>query len=58
MSITAVVTGAASGVGRECTRILLARGYHIAAMDLRADAARRGAVVKPKSGKRRTKTKR
>lgn len=38
MSITAVVTGAASGVGRECTRILLARGYHIAAMDLRADA--------------------
>ena len=38
MSITAVVTGAASGVGRECTRILLAKGYHIAAMDLRADA--------------------
>jgi 3-oxoacyl-[acyl-carrier protein] reductase len=32
------VTGAASGVGRECTGILVARGYRVAAMDLRAEA--------------------
>jgi 3-oxoacyl-[acyl-carrier protein] reductase len=38
MSATAIVTGAASGVGRECTRMLLARGYRVAAFDLRADA--------------------
>jgi NAD(P)-dependent dehydrogenase (short-subunit alcohol dehydrogenase family) len=39
MSIaTALVTGAASGVGRECTRILLDRGYRVAAVDLGADA--------------------
>jgi 3-oxoacyl-[acyl-carrier protein] reductase len=37
MSIaTALVTGAASGVGRECTRLLLGRGCHVAAVDLRA----------------------
>jgi len=35
---TAIVTGAASGVGKECTRILLDRGYRVAAMDLRAEA--------------------
>lgn len=38
MSMTAVVTGAASGVGQECTRMLLAKGYRIAAMDLHSDA--------------------
>lgn len=38
MSLTAIVTGAASGVGKECTRMLLAKGYRVAAMDLRADA--------------------
>lgn len=38
MSATAIVTGAASGVGKECTRMLLAKGYRVAAMDLRADA--------------------
>jgi NAD(P)-dependent dehydrogenase (short-subunit alcohol dehydrogenase family) len=38
MSSTAIVTGAASGVGKECTRMLLAKGYRVAAMDLRADA--------------------
>jgi NAD(P)-dependent dehydrogenase (short-subunit alcohol dehydrogenase family) len=39
MSIaTALVTGAASGVGRECTRMLLDRDCRIAALDLRADA--------------------
>ena len=27
---TAIVTGAASGVGRECTRMLLAKGYRVA----------------------------
>jgi 3-oxoacyl-[acyl-carrier protein] reductase len=30
----AVVTGAASGVGKECTRILLDRGWRVAALDL------------------------
>jgi 3-oxoacyl-[acyl-carrier protein] reductase len=38
MSKTAIVTGAASGVGKECTRMLLAKGYRVAAMDLRAEA--------------------
>jgi 3-oxoacyl-[acyl-carrier protein] reductase len=39
MSITtALVTGAASGVGRECTRMLLERGCRIAALDLSTDA--------------------
>lgn len=38
MSATAIVTGAASGVGKECTKMLLAKGYRVAAMDLRADA--------------------
>jgi 3-oxoacyl-[acyl-carrier protein] reductase len=39
MSITtALVTGAASGVGRECTRVLLDRGCRVAAVDLRADS--------------------
>lgn len=35
---TAIVTGAASGVGRETTRMLLAKGWRVAAMDLRAKA--------------------
>jgi 3-oxoacyl-[acyl-carrier protein] reductase len=35
---TAIVTGAASGVGKECTRMLVAKGYRVAAMDLRAEA--------------------
>jgi 3-oxoacyl-[acyl-carrier protein] reductase len=35
---TAIVTGAASGVGRECTRMLLEKGWRVAAMDLRAEA--------------------
>lgn len=35
---TAIVTGAASGIGRECTRILLADGYRVAGIDLKADA--------------------
>lgn len=35
---TAVVTGAASGIGRECTRMLLADGYQVVGVDLRADA--------------------
>jgi 3-oxoacyl-[acyl-carrier protein] reductase len=35
---TAFVTGAASGVGRECTRMLLDRGCRVAALDLNADA--------------------
>jgi 3-oxoacyl-[acyl-carrier protein] reductase len=38
MSATAIVTGAASGVGKECTRMLLAKGYRVAALDLRAEA--------------------
>lgn len=38
MSATAIVTGAASGVGKECTRMLLAKGYRVAAIDLRAEA--------------------
>ncbi len=38
MSATAIVTGAASGVGKECTRMLVAKGYRVAAIDLRADA--------------------
>jgi NAD(P)-dependent dehydrogenase (short-subunit alcohol dehydrogenase family) len=38
MSIgTAIVTGAASGVGRACTRMLLDQSCRIAAMDLRAE---------------------
>jgi 3-oxoacyl-[acyl-carrier protein] reductase len=35
---TAIVTGAASGVGRECTRMLLEKGWRVAAMDLRTEA--------------------
>jgi len=35
---TAIVTGAASGVGRECTRMLLDKGWRVAAMDLDAQA--------------------
>jgi 3-oxoacyl-[acyl-carrier protein] reductase len=39
MSIgTAIVTGAASGVGRACTRMLLDQCCRVAAMDLRAEA--------------------
>jgi 3-oxoacyl-[acyl-carrier protein] reductase len=39
MSIgTAIVTGAASGVGRACTRMLLDQSCRVAAMDLRAEA--------------------
>jgi 3-oxoacyl-[acyl-carrier protein] reductase len=38
MSPTAIVTGAASGVGKECTRMLVAKGYRVAAMDLSAGA--------------------
>lgn len=38
---TAIVTGAASGIGRECTRMLLADGYTIAGIDLSADAVRK-----------------
>lgn len=38
MGPTAIVTGAASGVGRECTRMLLEKGWRVVAMDLRADA--------------------
>jgi len=35
---TAIVTGAASGIGRECTRMLLADGYRVAGVDLKAEA--------------------
>lgn len=35
---TAIVTGAASGVGRECTRMLLDKGWRVAAMDVKANA--------------------
>ena len=38
MTLTAIVTGAASGIGRECTRMLLADGYRVAGVDLKADA--------------------
>src|ERR1700728_3468076 len=36
--LTAIVTAAASGIGRECTRMLLADGYRVAGVDLKADA--------------------
>lgn len=35
---TALVTGAASGIGRECTRMLLADGCTVVALDLKAEA--------------------
>lgn len=35
---TAIVTGAASGIGRECTRMLLTAGCSIVAIDLNAEA--------------------
>src|SRR5579875_193635 len=35
---TAIITGAASGIGRECTRMLLAAGYKVVAVDLKAEA--------------------
>lgn len=38
MNRTAIVTGAASGVGKECTGMLVAKGYRVAAMDLRDEA--------------------
>ncbi len=37
---TAIVTGAASGIGRECTRMLLAEGCRVVGLDLKADAIR------------------
>src|ERR1700722_16805909 len=37
-TLAAIVTGAASGIGRECTRMLLADGYRVAGVDLKADA--------------------
>ena len=37
-TLTAIVTGAASGIGRECTRMLIADGYRVAGVDLKADA--------------------
>jgi NAD(P)-dependent dehydrogenase (short-subunit alcohol dehydrogenase family) len=37
-ALTAIVTGAASGIGRECTRMLLADGYRVAGVDLKAEA--------------------
>jgi 3-oxoacyl-[acyl-carrier protein] reductase len=38
MPKTAIVTGAASGIGRETTRMLLTDGYRVAAVDLSADS--------------------
>ncbi|CUA90691.1 NAD(P)-dependent dehydrogenase, short-chain alcohol dehydrogenase family [Chelatococcus sambhunathii] len=35
---TAIITGAASGIGRECTRMLLAAGCSVVAIDLKAEA--------------------
>jgi 3-oxoacyl-[acyl-carrier protein] reductase len=35
---TTIVTGAASGMGLACARLLLSRGHNVAAVDLRADA--------------------
>src|SRR5215831_15531667 len=34
---TFIVTGAASGIGRECTRMLLKRDVRIAALDIKTD---------------------
>jgi len=39
-SRTAIVTGAASGIGRECARMLLAEGCTVVGIDLKADAVR------------------
>src|SRR5262249_53566175 len=36
-----IVTGAASGIGRECTRMLLADGYTVAGIDLKAEAVQK-----------------
>lgn len=38
MTKTAIVTGAASGIGRECTRMLLADGYTVVGLDLKGEA--------------------
>lgn len=46
---TAIVTGAASGIGRECTRMLLAEGYTIVGLDLKAEAVQKAF---PDSGSR------
>src|SRR5690242_969365 len=40
----AVVTGAARGMGREITRRLLARGWHVVATDVDVDGIRRTAA--------------
>ena len=56
MSIaTAIVTGAASGVGRACTRMLLERSCRVAAIDLCAEAIKAefstaGSQLKPIAG--------
>jgi 3-oxoacyl-[acyl-carrier protein] reductase len=52
---TAIVTGAASGVGRACTRMLLERSCRVAAIDLRAEAisaefSAAGSQLKPIAG--------
>ena len=37
---SAIVTGAASGIGRECTRMLLQEGWAVVGVDLNADSVR------------------
>jgi NAD(P)-dependent dehydrogenase (short-subunit alcohol dehydrogenase family) len=41
---TAVITGAASGFGLECSRIAAARGMHVVMADVQADALERAAA--------------
>jgi NAD(P)-dependent dehydrogenase (short-subunit alcohol dehydrogenase family) len=43
--MTAIVTGAASGIGRATAQLLLSRGHHVVGVDLRANGIPEGAVA-------------
>ncbi len=53
---TAVLTGAASGLGLECARLAARRGMHVVMVDVQADAlaaaaAEIGALAAPQGGR-------
>ena len=47
MTPVAVVTGAAAGIGAAVTELLVERGFHVAALDIRTAAASDGVTPIP-----------